>query len=294
MLNVFGKKIEFSPVIKNLKFSNPVLTASGTCGYGLECRDFFDINKIGGLVLKGTTAEPRPGNNVPRIAEFQGGIINSIGLQNVGIEKFINEIAPEFINVKSNIILNISGNSFEEYKYMTAEVNNCKHVHGIEINISCPNVKKGAIAFGQDPEMVFELVSLCRKETDKMITVKLTPNVTDITSIAVAAEKAGADAITCINTFRGLLFDLEKDTFALSNIVGGVSGPAIKPMALLAVYECAKKVNIPIIGVGGIFSPQDALEFLKVGASLVQIGTYMMTKPDSPVIVSKYLEGVLT
>ncbi|MCK9225643.1 MAG: dihydroorotate dehydrogenase [Candidatus Muirbacterium halophilum] len=290
MKNVFGKEICFSPEIKGIKFKNPILTASGTCGFGVELKDFFELSSIGGIVLKGTTLLPKDGNECPRIAEFNGGIVNSIGLQNPGINGFINDISPKLYNCNTNIITNISGNTIDEYQQMCEIIENEKVIDCIEINISCPNVKMGGISFGTDSNTVFELVSNCRAITSKPLIVKLTPNITDITKIALSAQKAGADAVTCINTFKGLLFDIEKNDFSLKNIVGGVSGPAIKPMALFAVYECAKVLDIPIIGVGGIMNFNDALEFLKVGASAVQIGTATFKDPANPAIIARLIE----
>jgi dihydroorotate dehydrogenase (NAD+) catalytic subunit len=290
MKDVFGKEISLSPQIKGLKFNNPVMTASGTCGFGVELKEFFDLSYLGGIVLKGTTLLPRDGNECPRIAEFDGGIINSIGLQNPGIEEFLKTILPELTNCGTNIIMNISGNTIEDYEKMCSIIDSENSIHGIEINISCPNVKKGGITFGTNPDIVYELVNTCRKKTSKPLIVKLTPNITDIKETALSAQKAGADAVTCINTFRGLLFDIQKNEFALKNIVGGVSGPAIKPMALLAVYECAKVLDIPVIGVGGIMDVRDVIEFLKVGATCVQIGTATFKDPANPAIIAKALE----
>lgn len=292
MDNVFGRKIRYRPVIRGVEFSNPVLTASGTCGYGIELEDYYSLEELGGVVLKGTTLESRDGNEVPRIGEFQGGIINSIGLQNPGIEALVSEILPKLKN-NTKYILNISGNDITEYVHLTGIADREDIISGIEINISCPNVSKGGLAFGTDPQVVDQLVSECRKATEKPLIVKLTPNVTDIRVIAKAAETGGADAITCINTFRGMLFDLENDDFTLKNIVGGVSGPAIKPMALLAVYECAGAVRIPVIGVGGIMDEYDALEFLKVGATMVQVGTAVMRDPYTPVSIAHRLEYLI-
>ncbi|MGM0608856.1 MAG: dihydroorotate dehydrogenase [Candidatus Muiribacteriota bacterium] len=293
MLNIFGKKIKLKPKIKNLKLKNPVLTASGTCGYGVELQNYFNVSKIGGIVLKGTTPVAKRGNENPRIWEYHGGIINSIGLQNPGIDEFIDKTLPELKKLNTEIILNIAGSSVEDYVKLAQKTDELEGIFALELNISCPNVKKGGIAFGQIPELSAELVSKCRKVTSRPLIVKLTPNVTDISKTAIAVEQAGADAVTCINTFRGLLYDLEKDDFALKNIVGGVSGPAIKPMALLAVYECARKIQIPVIGVGGIFKKEDALEFLKVGASCVQLGTMMLSNPHAPEEVADYLKEVL-
>lgn len=292
MKDVFGREIICSPEIAGVKFKNPVLTASGTCGYGKELEQFFDLSELGGCVHKGTTLLPKDGNECPRIAEFNGGIINSIGLQNIGIKSFIEDVLPDISDKNINNILNISGNTIEDYKQL-CKILDQSNVAGIELNISCPNVKQGGITFGTDEKVVSELVHTCRKVTDKMLIVKLTPNVTDITKIALAAQNSGADAVTCINTFKGILFDIDKDEFKIKNIVGGVSGPAIKPMALHAVYECAKVLKIPIIGVGGIMDYKDALEFLKLGATLVQVGTAIFKDPVIPVGISHKLENIL-
>ncbi len=293
MLNVHGKEIRKNITIKGLEFKNPILTASGTCGYGIEMQQYFDISILGGIVAKGMTLSPKSGNEGHRIAEFKGGIINSIGLENMGLNRFKDHIAPLFEDIDTNLIANVSGNNIKDYETICMKLHEIKGVSAIELNISCPNVSKGGLAFGTDPEVVYSLVKACRKRTWKPLFVKLTPNVTDITTIAVAAEKAGADAITCINTFRGTLYDAQKDEFLLGNVIGGVSGPAIKPMALLAVYECSKKVSIPIIGVGGIYNEDDVFEFLKLGASLVQLGTVIFREPDIPVRIIESIEGKL-
>jgi len=289
LLNVHGKEIKCKIIIKGLEFKNPVLTASGTSGYGVELQDYIDISLLGGVVSKGMTLRPESGNDGHRIAEFKGGIINSIGLENIGFEKFRENIAPIYENIDTNLIANVSGSSIADYENICIGLHEVKGVDAIELNISCPNVKSGGLAFGTDPKVVHSLVKACRKRTWKPLFVKLTPNVTDITSVAKSAEDAGADAITCINTFRGTLYDVKKDEFLLGNIIGGVSGPAIKPMALLAVYECAKKVDIPVIGVGGIYSTGDVIEFLKLGASMVQLGTVLFRQPDIAVEIINYL-----
>ena len=267
--------------IKDIDFSSPLLTASGTYGYGHEVRDMADVNQWGGIITKSVTRHPREGNPPPRIAETRSGMINSIGLANLGVEKYCNEIIPLLNELQTKVIINIAGSAMKDYleTMEMLESKNGKHV-GYEINISCPNVKEGGIEFGVNCEMTEKLTIEMRKRTDKLIIMKLSPNVTRIEDIAQAAESGGADAVSAINTVVGMAIDLKTRKPKLNTTFGGLSGPAIKPIAIANVHKVFKAVNIPIIGIGGIATAKDVVEFLLAGATMVQIGTMNYQNPN--------------
>jgi dihydroorotate dehydrogenase (NAD+) catalytic subunit len=276
-------------LMDGLNLKNPVMTASGTFGYGEEYSDYIDLNKIGAVIVKGISLEPREGNPPPRIIETPCGMLNSIGLANVGIDAFINEKLPFLKKFDTKVIVNIYGERIDQFEKLAEILNSVDGVHGVELNISCPNVQKGGIAFGADPSLAFDITRAVRKKTHLPLIVKLTPNVTDISEIALAVENAGADAVSLINTLKGMSIDVEKRIPHLKNIIGGLSGPAIRPIAVRMVWEVAKRVSIPIIGIGGIMTARDALEFLIAGASAVQIGTAHFVNPR---IIEDVLEGI--
>jgi len=259
--------------LNNLVLKNPVMPASGCFGYGREFAKIYDLNQLGAIVVKATTLEERLGNNTPRIAETPAGILNSIGLQNPGLKKVIEEELPWLSQYSSPVIVNVAGTMIEDYVEVADKITKVPNVAAIELNISCPNVKCGGITFGTDPEIAKELTKEIKKVSSKPVFVKLSPNVTDIVSIALAVEEAGADGISMINTLVGMRFDLKKRRPILANQVGGLSGPAIKPIALRMIYEVYRNVKIPIIGMGGITSAEDVVEFFLAGASAVAIGT---------------------
>ena len=267
--------------LKDIEFSSPLLTASGTYGYGHEVRDIADVNQWGGIITKSVTRHPREGNPPPRIAETRSGMINSIGLANLGVEKYCNEIIPLLNELQTKVIINIAGSAMKDYleTMEMLESKNGKHV-GYEINISCPNVKEGGIEFGVNCEMTEQLTIEMRKRTDKLIIMKLSPNVTRIEDIAQAAESGGADAVSAINTVVGMAIDLKTRRPKLNTTFGGLSGPAIKPIAIANVHKVFKAVNIPIIGIGGIATAKDVVEFLLAGATMVQIGTMNYQNPN--------------
>ena len=267
--------------LKDIEFSSPLLTASGTYGYGHEVRDMADVNQWGGIITKSVTRHPREGNPPPRIAETRSGMINSIGLANLGVEKYCNEIIPLLNELQTKVIINIAGSAMKDYleTMEMLESKNGKHV-GYEINISCPNVKEGGIEFGVNCEMTEQLTIEMRKRTDKLLIMKLSPNVTRIEDIAQAAESGGADAVSAINTVVGMAIDLKTRKPKLNTTFGGLSGPAIKPIAIANVHKVFKAVNIPIIGVGGIATAKDVVEFLLAGATMVQIGTMNYQNPN--------------
>ena len=267
--------------LKDIEFSSPLLTASGTYGYGHEVRDMADVNQWGGIITKSVTRHPREGNPPPRIAETRSGMLNSIGLANLGVEKYCNEIIPFLNELQTKVIINIAGSAMKDYleTMEILESKNGKHV-GYEINISCPNVKEGGIEFGVNCEMTEQLTIEMRKRTDKLIIMKLSPNVTRIEDIAQAAESGGADAVSAINTVVGMAIDLKTRKPKLNTTFGGLSGPAIKPIAIANVHKVFKAVNIPIIGIGGIATAKDVVEFLLAGATMVQIGTMNYQNPN--------------
>ncbi len=269
--------------IGEIHMKNPVMTASGTYGYGEAYSDLYDVNFLGAMVVKGITPEPRKGNPPPRIAETPAGILNAIGLQNPGVEKFILDEVPRLMKLQVPVIVNMSANTIEGYQRLARRLDEVEGLSGLEVNISCPNVKQGGQAFGTDPKTAHEVVSKVRKETKRPIIAKLTPNVTNIASIAVSVEDAGADAVSLINTLLGMAIDIKSKRPLLGNVVGGLSGPAVKPVAVRMVWETAQVVNIPVIGMGGITSWQDAVEFMIAGASAVAIGTGNFTNPVAAV-----------
>ena len=267
--------------LKDIEFSSPLLTASGTYGYGHEVRDMVDVNQWGGIITKSVTRHPREGNPPPRIVETRSGMLNSIGLANLGVEKYCNEIIPFLNKLQTKVIINIAGSTIKDYleTMEMLESKNGKHV-GYEINISCPNVKEGGIEFGVNCEMTEQLTIEMRKRTDKLIIMKLSPNVTRIEDIAQAAESGGADAVSAINTVVGMAIDLKTRKPKLNTTFGGLSGPAIKPIDIANVHKVFKAVNIPIIGIGGIATAKDVVEFLLAGATMVQIGTMNYQNPN--------------
>lgn len=264
--------------IGGVEFKNPVMTASGTFGSGMEYGEFVDLNKLGAVVTKGVANVPWPGNPTPRVTEVYGGMLNAIGLQNPGVDVFMERDIPFLKKYDTKIIANVCGKSVEDYIEVVEKLSDTD-IDMMEINISCPNVKEGAIAFGQKAESVYNITDVLKKHSRKPIIMKLSPNVTDITEMAKASEAAGADAISLINTITGMKIDIERRSFALANKTGGMSGPAIKPIAVRMVYQCAKAVNIPIIGMGGIASSEDAIEFLMAGATAVAAGAMNFVNP---------------
>lgn len=272
-----------------LRLQNPVLVASGTFGYGSEYADLVDLNRLGGIMVKGTTLRPRPGNPMPRMVETAAGCLNSIGLQNVGVEVFIREKLPFLRRYRCAVIVNIAGDSYEEFEQLAERLDGVEGVHALEMNISCPNQEKGGIHFGVDPEATRKVVSRVRQRTRLPLIVKLSPNVTDITVPARAAVDGGADILSLVNTFVGTAIDAKTRRFKLANITGGLSGPAIKPLALYMVWQVAQAVSVPIIGMGGIMNATDAVEFLLAGASAVAVGTANYVNPRASIEV---LEGI--
>lgn len=275
-------------IIAGVKFKNPVMTASGTFGSGVEYSEFVDLNRLGGVVTKGVANVPWPGNPTPRIAEISCGMMNAIGLQNPGIDVFVERDIPYLQQFNTNIIVNVCGKSVEDYCEVVERLAD-EPIHMMEINISCPNVKEGGIAFGQDPKAVEHITFELKKRAKQPIIMKLSPNVTDITAMAKAAEAGGADAISLINTLTGMKIDIERRIFAIANKTGGVSGPAVKPVAVRMVYQAAHAVAIPVIGMGGIMTAEDALEFIMAGATGVSIGTANFVNPYATVEV---IEGI--
>ena len=275
--------------IGNLQLNNPILTASGTFGYGEEFADFMDLNRLGGIVVKGTTLLPREGNPYPRMAETPSGMLNAVGLQNKGVDYFIEQIYPRIKDLKTHVIVNVSGSAIEDYVETAEKINALANIPAIELNISCPNVKEGGMAFGTSCVSAQSVVKAVRKVYQKTLIVKLSPNVTDIAEIAQAVEAVGADSVSLINTLLGMAIDAEKQQPILSTITGGLSGPAVKPIALRMVWQVAKVVKIPIIGLGGIMNSTDAIEFLLAGASAVQIGTANFIDPQ---IAVKIIDGI--
>lgn len=274
-----------------LKLKNPVMTASGTFGYGLEFKPYGSLEELGAIVVKGLSLKPRQGNPMPRIVETPCGMLNAIGLQNIGVEKFLREKLPELPWKTTPVVVNLYAQSAEEFADLARVLSSEEGVGALEVNISCPNVREGGLQFGQDPEAAFKVVSMLKKHAgSKPVIVKLSPNVADIKVIAKAVESAGADVISLINTIGGMAVDIQTRKPCLANIFGGLSGPAIKPVALKMVYEVCKTVKIPVIGLGGIANAQDILEFILVGASAVQIGTATFSRPDKVFTLVKDLE----
>ena len=273
--------------IGGLSMKNPVMTASGTFGYGIEFADFVNLEDIGGIIVKGTTLLPREGNDYPRMVETASGMLNCVGLQNKGVDYFCEHIYPEIKDIKTNMIVNVSGSSLEDYAECAARVNELENIPAIELNISCPNVKQGGMAFGVTTEGASAVVKAVREVYDKTLIVKLSPNVTSIADIALAVQDAGADAVSLINTLMGMVIDIEKRKPVLSIATGGMSGPAVKPVAVRCVWQVAKAVNIPIVGLGGIMNAKDAIEFFLAGASAIEIGTANFIDPTVTVKVAQ-------
>ena len=274
---------------RGLTIKNPVMTASGTFGYGLEYGDFIDLNRLGGVLVKGTTLHPRQGNPYPRMAETPSGMLNAVGLQNKGVDYFCEHIYPTISGYDTAMIVNVSGSQVEDYIETAEKINALERIPAIELNISCPNVKEGGMAFGVTCAGAASVVRAVRAVYDKTLIVKLSPNVTDITEIARAVEAEGADSISMINTLLGMAIDAEKRRPVLSTITGGLSGPAVKPIALRMVWQAAQAVKVPIIGMGGIASATDAIEFLLAGASAVEVGTYNFVDPS---VTTQIIDGI--
>jgi dihydroorotate dehydrogenase (NAD+) catalytic subunit len=276
--------------IGSLKLRNPVMTASGTFGYGEEFKEYVDLEKIGAFVTKGLSLKPRAGNPTPRIVETPGGMLNAIGLQNVGIDAFIQKKVPFLRSVNTPAIANFFGYTPDEYAELASRLDAIPEVAALEVNISCPNVKQGGIVFGTNPGCAASVVAACRAATKKTLIVKLSPNVTDIVEMAQACEGAGADALSVINTLTGMAIDLERRRPVLANVTGGLSGPAIKPVALRMVWQVARAVKLPVIGIGGIMSATDALEFILAGATAVQVGTASFVNPAAAQEIAEGME----
>jgi dihydroorotate dehydrogenase (NAD+) catalytic subunit len=283
-------KVQLAPKHKQgLLLANPVMTASGTFGYGTEYSQVFDIQKLGAIVCKGTTVDPKEGNPQPRLLETASGILNSIGLQNIGVKALIREKAPIWAVWQVPVIVNIAGETIDDYAQLAGELEGVAGVSGIEVNISCPNIKTGGADFGASPESAAEVTAAVRAATSLPVLVKLTPNIGDIAGVANAVAEAGADAISLINSLKGMAIDIAKRRLVFDNIIGGLSGPAIKPLALSMVYEVVDAVDLPVIGCGGITCASDAIEFIMAGASAIQVGSATFTNPRAPLDV---LDGI--
>lgn len=280
---------DLSVRIGSLVLKNPVLTASGTFGYGTEYAEYFDASRLGGIVTKTVTLEPREGNPMPRIAETPAGMLNSIGLANVGAERFIAEKLPGLLGLDTKVIVNVAGDTVDEYAEVVRRIQGHPRVDAVEVNVSCPNVERGGLAYGTDAKSTENVMAAIRRETKKTVIVKLTPNVTDIAEIAKAAVAGGADAVSLINTLVGMAIDVDTRKPLIARCTAGLSGPAIKPVALAKVYQVRKAVTVPVIGIGGIMTWRDAIEFFLAGADAVQTGTLLFIEPDGPV---KVLEGI--
>ena len=280
---------DLSTKIAGLTMKNPVMTASGTFGYGVEFADFVNLEDIGGIIVKGTTLHAREGNDYPRMVETASGMLNCVGLQNKGVDYFCEHIYPEIKDIKTNMIVNVSGSSPEDYAECAARMNELANIPAIELNISCPNVKQGGMAFGVTTEGAAAVVKAVREVYKKTLIVKLSPNVTSIADIALAVQDAGADAVSLINTLMGMVIDIEKRKPVLSIATGGMSGPAVKPVAVRCVWQVAKAVNIPVVGLGGIMTAEDAIEFLMCGARAIEIGTANFI---DPAVTIKVRDGI--
>ena len=280
---------DLSVTIGKIKLRNPVMVSSGTFGFGEEFEDFFDLNQLGAIIPKGISLRPMKGNPPPRLFETEGGIINSIGLQNPGFQEFITNKLPFYKELKTHLIINFFGNTQKEYVELARRFDGIAGISGLEMNISCPNVKRAGIVFGVDPRMAYRLVQAVRKATTLTLIVKLSPNVTDIALMAKSAEEGGADAVSLVNTFRAMAVNIHTRKPELGNVIGGLSGPAIKPIAVRMVWEVSQAVRIPIVGMGGIMSAEDAIEFILVGASAIQIGTANLVDPKTGI---KVIHGV--
>ena len=282
-------KVDLTVDLGKLVLSNPVVAASGTFGYGLEYTEFLDLNDLGGFSTKGLSLKPKSGNPVPRVIETASGMLNAIGLENIGLDAFLSEKLPLLKMYKTRIIVNFFGETIQQYEEMALALSKEERIDALEMNVCCPNVEEGGLQFSSDPEILREVVDAVRKVTDKFLIVKLSPNVTDITTLAKAAEDAGGDALSVCNTFVGMKVNLETGKPYLANRTGGLSGPAIKPLALNMVYETARTVKIPVIGIGGISNSDDAIEFLMAGAKAVQIGTANYVDPK---VTVKVVDGI--
>ena len=282
-------EVDLTVDLGKLVLSNPVVAASGTFGYGLEYTEFLDLNDLGGFSTKGLSLKPKVGNPVPRVIETASGMLNAIGLENIGLDAFLSEKLPLLKMYKTRIIVNFFGETIQQYEEMALALSKEERVDALEMNVSCPNVEEGGLQFSSDPEILRQVVDAVRKVSDKFLIVKLSPNVTDITTLAKAAEDAGADALSVCNTFVGMKINLETGKPYLANRTGGLSGPAIKPLALHMVYETARAVKIPIIGIGGISNSDDAIEFLMAGAKALQIGTANYVDPK---VTVKVVDGI--
>lgn len=285
--------VDLSVEIGKLKLKNPIMTASGTFGYGEEFADFIDLNRLGGIIVKGTTLHHREGNPYPRMAETPSGMLNAVGLQNKGVDYFIEHIYPRIKDLDTRVIVNVSGSCIDDYVAVCEKLSPLDKVAAVEINISCPNVKQGGMGFGTTCSGAESVTSAVRKAYDGTMIVKLTPNVTDITEIARAVEAAGADAVSLTNTFLGMAIDVEKRKPMLSTITGGLSGPCIRPIAVRMVWQVANAVQVPVVGLGGIASGRDAIEFLLAGATAVQIGTANFVDPQVTIKAIDYIEDYL-
>lgn len=285
--------VDLSVEIGKLKLKNPIMTASGTFGYGEEFADFIDLNRLGGIIVKGTTLHHREGNPYPRMAETPSGMLNAVGLQNKGVDYFIEHIYPRIKDLDTRVIVNVSGSCIDDYVAVCEKLSPLDKVAAVELNISCPNVKQGGMGFGTTCSGAESVTSAVRKAYDGTMIVKLTPNVTDITEIARAVEAAGADAVSLTNTFLGMAIDVEKRKPMLSTITGGLSGPCIRPIAVRMVWQVANAVKVPVVGLGGIASGRDAIEFLLAGATAVQIGTANFVDPQVTVKAIDYIEDYL-
>lgn len=283
--------VDLSTRLGDFALKNPVLTASGTFGFGLEYADFIDLSRLGGFIVKGTTLEPREGNPYPRMAETPSGMLNAVGLQNKGVDHFIEKIYPQIAGCGSEVIVNVSGKSVADYAAVAEKLSALEGIHAIELNISCPNVKQGGMAFGTTCEGAASVVEAVRKAWPRHLMVKLSPNVTSITDIAKAVEAAGADSVSLINTLLGMAVDIERRRPVLSTVTGGLSGPAVKPVAVRMVWQVAHAVSIPVVGLGGIVNERDAIEFLMAGASAIQVGTANFINPAATVNI---LDGITT
>ena len=286
-------RIDTTVSLAGLCLKTPVMTASGTCGYGPELLPFVDLRRLGAVVVKGISVRPRPGNPPPRIVETCGGMLNAIGLENIGMEAFAMETLPRLRGYETAVIVNLLGESQEEYGRIVERLDREEGIDGFEVNVSCPNVRKGGISFGSDPDILEGLVCFLRDKTQKPLIIKLSPNVTDIVDMAKRAEGGGADGLTLINTIRGMSVDAESRRPRLATVVGGLSGPAIKPIALRMVWEVSRGVKIPVIGVGGILTAEDAVEFLITGASAVQVGTAHFRNPAACIEIVQGIEAYL-
>jgi len=280
---------DLSVTIGKIRLRNPVIVSSGTFGFGEEFEDFFDLNQLGAIIPKGISLRPMKGNPPPRIFETEGGIINSIGLQNPGFQEFIKNKLSYYKDLKTHLIINFFGNTQKEYIELARRFDGVPGISGLEMNISCPNIKRGGIVFGTNPHMAYRLVQAVRKATTLTLIVKLSPNVTDIALMAKSVEEGGADAVSLVNTFRAMAVNIHTRKPELGNVIGGLSGPAIKPIALRMVWEVSQAVHIPIVGMGGIMNTEDAIEFILVGASAIQIGTANLIDPKTGI---KVIHGV--